>query len=369
MPSDMTDSPSIEPVALRDGTTASQPEPAGLPAVLPPAPRRPARRRFGRLIAAVLVVGAAGAGALYWWQHTRDVLPPGIAFSNGRIEADEIDIQTKFAGRIAERFVDEGDMVHAGQVLARMDTRDLEATLKRADAQVLQAQRAIDQARSDLAQQQTQVTLARQQLERTTALVHQGFATQELLDQRRQQMDGAVAAQSSAQARLNVALHALEAAQHDAELYRVNIADNLLVAPTDGRIQYRLATVGEVLPAGGRVFTMLDTAVVYMEIYLPAAEAGRVRLGADARIVLDALPNRPLPAKVSFLANQAQFTPKPVETRSERDKLMFRVKVKVDPELLRAHADAVRTGLPGIAYVRLDPAVAWPAALEPATAH
>lgn len=361
----MIDNLTTERVASQASDPAPPQDPARLPAVLPPPPRRRARQRFGRLIVAVLLVGTGGGGGLYWWQHSRDLLPPGIAFSNGRIEADEIDIQTKFAGRIAERFVDEGDMVHAGQPLARMDTRDLEATLKRSDAQVQQAQRAVDEARSNLDQQKTEVTLARQQLDRTSTLLSQGYATRELYDQRRQQTDGAAAALAAAQARLDGTTHALEAARHDAELYRVNIADNLLVAPSDGRIQYRLATVGEVLPAGGKVFTMLDTSWVYMEIYLPTAEAGRVKVGTDARIVLDALPQRPLPAKVSFLATQAQFTPKPVETRSERDKLMFRVKVRIDPALLQAHAAAVRTGLPGVAYVRLDPDTPWPKALEP----
>ena len=79
--------------------------------------------------------------------------------------------------------------------------------------------------------------------------------------------------------------------QHDVELYTVNIADNTLVAPRDGRIQYRIANVGEVLPAGGKVFTMLDISYVYMDIYLPTAEAGQIKIGTDARIVLDAYPN------------------------------------------------------------------------------
>jgi HlyD family secretion protein len=105
---------------------------------------------------------------------------------------------------------------------------------------------------------------------------------------------------------------------------------------------------------------MLDVAYVYMDVYLPTAEAGKVKIGADARIVLDARPDLAIPAKTSFIATQAQFTPKTVETKDERDKLMFRVRVKIDPERLRAHADAVRGGLPGVAYVQLDPSVAWP---------
>jgi HlyD family secretion protein len=86
----------------------------------------------------------------------------------------------------------------------------------------------------------------------------------------------------------------------------------------------------------------------------------RVKIGTDARIVLDAYPDHPIPAKVVFIATQAQFTPKMVETQTERDKLMFRIRVRIDPERLHAHAGAVRSGLPGIAYVKFDPNTAWP---------
>ena len=192
-----------------------------------------------------------------------------IASGNGRLEADEIDIDTKFAGRIAKLFADEGDMVKADQVVALMDTRDLEASLKRSEALVLQAQRTLDEAKANLVQQQTQVTLAKQELDRTSALVLKGYATLELLDQRRQQMAGAVAAENAATDKIGEAQRALEAAMHDVELYKVKIADNTLFAPREGRIQYRVANVGEVLPAGGKVFTMLDTSYVYMDIYLP----------------------------------------------------------------------------------------------------
>ena len=137
-----------------------------------------------------------------------------------------------------------------------------------------------------------------------------------------------------------------------------------MVAPRDGRIQYRIANIGEVLPAGGKVFTMLDISYVYMDIYLPAPESGKIKVGTEGRILLDAYPNSPIPAKVSFIASQAQFTPKTVETQSERDKLMFRIRVKIDPALLRARADRVKSGLPGAAYLQLDPAAAWPPQLQ-----
>src|ERR1017187_245603 len=322
------------------------------------------RARWLRVALVVaVVVGGAGAG-FYWWKHSQSLLPPGIAWGNGRIEADEIDIDTKFAGRIAEMLADEGDMVKAGQIVARMDTQDLAASLKKAEAQVRLALKAIDEANANVAQQTSQVLLAQQQMDRATSLAQKGFQTKEVVDQRQQQLDGANAALRAAQARVIESQHALEASTHDVELYTVNIADNTLVVPRDGRIQYRIANIGEVLPAGGKVFAMLDISYVYMDVYLPTEEAGKLKIGADARIVLDAYPNVAIPAKVSFIATQAQFTPKAVETKSERDKLMFRIRVRIDPERLRARADSVRSGLPGVAYLRLDPAVAWPPQLQ-----
>jgi HlyD family secretion protein len=248
---------------------------------------------------------------------------------------------------------------------AAVDTRDLAASLKKSEALVEQARRALDEAKANLAQQQTQVVLAGQQLDRTEALAPKGFATVEQRDQRRQQLAAARAAQDAATEKVRGAEYAVDAATHDVELYRVNILDNTLVAPSEGRIEYRVGNVGEVLPAGGKVFTMLDTADVYMDIYLPTADAGRVRLGSDARIVLDAYPNHVIPAKVVFIANQAQFTPKTVETKDERDKLMFRVRVRIDPDRLHGRAEIVRSGLPGAAYVRTDPRTVWPPQLLP----
>jgi HlyD family secretion protein len=327
-----------------------------------PVRRRPRWRRIAVLALILLVVG--GAGGFYWWKSVQSQLPPGIFAGNGRIEADEIDISTKFAGRIATIAVDEGYMVKAGQVVATMDTRDLEASLKKAQAQVHLSHRAIDEAKANIAQLESQQILAQQEYDRAVALAQKGYQTREVLDQRRQQLDSAKAALLAGQFREIQAEHALDAATHEVELYSVNIADNTLVAPRDGRIQYRIANVGEVLPAGGKVFAMLDISYIYMDIYLPTEEAGRIKFGEDARITLDAYPNLAIPAKVSFVATRAQFTPKTVETKTERDKLMFRIRVRIDPERSRARGDAVRSGLPGVAYVRTDPTVAWPERLQ-----
>lgn len=318
------------------------------------------RRMILAFLAAIVVVG----GAAYWWMHRLPPLPPGIVMGNGRIEADPIDIATKFAGRVLELRVDEGAKVTAGQVLAVMDTRDLQASLKKAEAQAEQAKKSINEANALLNQQHSQVVLAQQEMNRAESLLKSGWVTKQTYDQRQQALNSSKAGELAAQARVTEAEHALDAANHDAELYRVNIADNTLVAPRDGRIAYRIANTGEVLAAGGKVFTMLDFGYVYMDVYLPTLEAGRVKIGDDARIVLDAYPDHPIPAKVSFIADQAQFTPKMVETQTERDKLMFRVRVRIDPARSEAHADYVRSGLPGVAYVRTGSNTEWPERLK-----
>jgi len=339
----------------------------GLP--VPQVKREPARNWLIRAVIALAVLAGGASVSYYGWQRLHPQLPAGIAFGNGRLEADEIDIDTKYAGRISEISADEGDMVKAGQVVARMDTRDLAASLKKAQAQVQQAHRAVDEANANVTQQNTQLLLAQQEFDRAAALVAKGFQTKEVMDQRQQQLNGAEAALQAANARVTELEHALEAATHDVELYNVEIADNTLVAPREGRIQYRNANIGEVLPAGGKVFAMLDTSYVYMDIYLPTEAAGKVKFGTDARIVLDAYPKIAIPAKVSFIATAAQFTPKTVETQSERDKLMFRIRIRIDPARLRARAESVRSGLPGVAYVLTDPAAKWPAALQGPTAQ
>jgi len=101
-----------------------------------------------------------------------------------------------------------------------------------------------------------------------------------------------------------------------------------------------------------------------MTIFLPTGQSGRVALGSQARIVLDTVPDAVFPATVSFVAAEAQFTPKTVETQNERQKLMYRVKLAINPKLLETYRDYVKAGLTGNAYVQVMPNAAWPASLS-----
>jgi len=310
----------------------------------------------------LLLAGGAAGGGYYWWQTQQDRLPGYIASGNGRIEAEEVHIATKYAGRVAEVLVEEGDTVDAGQVLARMDTAELLASLAKAEAEVAQAEEDVAEANAQVTQRVSELKFAQQELARATFLINKGHVSQARLDQRQTERDAAKAALEAARAHLLSTGRAVESAAAEARRVQTQIDDAELKTPRDGRVQYRLAEPGEVLAAGGKVVTVLDLSDVYMTIFLPTAQVGRVLVGSEARIILDAAPEYVLPANVSFVAAEAQFTPREVETRSEREKLMFRLKVKIDPALL-LHREKVKTGLPGEAYVFLGSDGGWPARL------
>jgi HlyD family secretion protein len=324
-------------------------------------PGRPRPWRVGRNWLALALLAILVAGGLYAWKRlSPPPLPAGIAVSNGRLEAIHIDIATKLAGRIEAVLVWEGDFVEAGQVVARMDTSVLRAQLHEAEAGLAKARTAVATANAVVAQRASELALAESVLKRSERLVQSGFISAEKLDADRSQLQVAKAALTASQSLATEARSAVGAAEATVARIAADVDDSALHAPTAGRVQYRLAEPGEVLPAGGKVISMLNLAEVYMTVFLPEATTGKLAIGAEARLVFDAAPQYVVPARVTFVAAEAQFTPKTVETSTERQKLVFRVKAQIDPQLLRKYWTRVKAGVPGVAYVRLDPAARWP---------
>lgn len=318
-----------------------------------------------RKIFLLVIIATAVAGAAWWYLQQRSGgLPPGFAAGNGRIEANEIDIATKYAARVLELRVEEGDLVEAGEIVAVLETRELAAQLRSAEAAVSQAQQQRNQVLAEIRQRQSELALAEKELQRSLVLQGKGFVSEQKVDQQRTVRRTAEAALGAAESRLGSAEAAIHVVEAEAERIRELLQDGVLAAPKAGRILFRLAEAGEVLAAGGKVATLLDLSDVYMTFFLPAEAAGRVALGGEVRLLLDAVPGRAIPAQISFVAARAQFTPKHVETRSERERLMFRIKARVPPALVRQYLDQVKTGLTGMAYVRLDPAAVWPGWLD-----
>lgn len=299
-----------------------------------------------------------------WNKMTGRGLPENVSMSNGRIEAQQVLISAKFAGRLADVLVDEGQIVDAGAPIARIDTADLDAQLARAKAQVRRSETSQVEAEASIAQRQSELTLAKQEFERAQSMSNTGSGTMQQLELRRSQLSVAEAAQRAALASRDEAEAATEAAQAEVVRIQTLLDDAVLKAPRRGRVEYKLAQTGEVVAAGAPVATLLDLSDVSMTIFLPARAAGTLAIGDEARIILDPAPQYVVPATVSFVSSQAQFTPKTVETRDEREKLVFRVKLKIAPDLLKDYESRVKTGVRGIGYVRTDPKSAWPAELQ-----
>jgi HlyD family secretion protein len=350
--------------AVKEEVTLSvaPPAPAPTPRGGGAGPKRNAKLKVWLIAAAVVIVGA-GAG-FAWWRLTRSDLPEGFAQTNGRLEATKVYITTKAPLRVESILVKEGDYVGAGQVVSRMDTRTLQAQLRQAEAKIQRAKDAKATAVAQAAEREADLVLAKSQLERSKKLIEKGGASQQQLDVDTAKWKTAGSALEAANSQVVESQSAIDAAVADADKLRVDVEDGVLKAPRHGRIQYRMAEEGEVLPAGGRVLDMIDLTDVYMLFYLPEDQAGKATVGAEARLVFDALPDVVIPATVYFVAAEAQFTPKAVETRTERQKLAFQVRARVDPDLLVKYEPYVKTGLPGVIYVRLDPKAEWPERLR-----
>ena len=274
------------------------------------------------IVAAAILIGLWFA----WQQLNPEELSDDFASGNGRIEATEINVAAKYAGRLEEVLVEEGDFVHAGQALAKMQITTLEAQHDEARAVLEEAKQTVATALAQIALRESELAAAKavvkqreadlgarsSRYERSRRLSREGAASKQELDDDRAQLLSAEAAVVAAKAQV--------------------------IAAT--------------------------AAVDLMTFFLPEMVAGRLAIGSEARLVLDAAPNIAIPAYITFVASTAQFTPKTVETASERQKLMFRVKAQIPAELLQQYLEYVKTGLPGEAFVKVNPEAEWPAHLQ-----
>lgn len=361
-----------------------------------------------KIIISLLVIAAIGMTWYLIKTYREEAIykNPAFASGNGRLEATEINIAAKLAGKIEQLLVDEGDYVKAGQTLTQMQTNTLKAELEQANATIKVKEAELEQAKAQLQVEEAALASANAALaaskaslaakvstynnaksryERSKQLVERDATSQQTFENDEALFQSAGADVESAKANvqsseadiksveaaiisdkaaIQKAEAAIAAAKADADRIQADIDDSTLTAPIDGRIQYRISEVGEVLSSGGRVLNLVDLTDVYLTFFVPEETAGKIALGADARIVLDAMDDVAIPATISYVASVAQFTPKTVETRVEREKLMFRVKAKIDPALLKQYVEYVKTGIPGVAWVRLDDQEPWPDFLQ-----
>ena len=356
------------------------------------------------VIAIVLVVG--GVLGYKYWKSTQSALPAGIVSGNGRIEAKLVDASAKEPLRVKEVLVDEGELVKPGQVLVRLDTSTLKEELAKneaavatgreqfaaaktaiaaANANIVAANAAIVSANAAIEHTKSDIQLAQIEADRQRRMLAENATSQSMYDVRqtalettkstlkdaqaqeeaaRARADAARAQASTAQAQADAAQQQIGVALAQVNVTKSRINDATLVSPVTGRVLYRLVEPGEVLGPGGKALTVVNLSDVYMEIYLPSDQAARLKTGAPARITVDYEPNAAAAAYVSFVSPEAQFTPKQVETKSEREKLMFRVKIQIPPELVTHYLERIKTGVRGVGYVKVNSDARWPDWLE-----
>lgn len=315
----------------------------------------------GLILLLIVVLGLAVLGI--WQQTHHNKLPEHFAQSNGRLELERVDIASLYAGRVTEVLADEGDWVKAGEVLVVLDEAINNARVAEAKAGQTQAQEAIARADAQISAQQQELKVAQMELDNATRLRADNLVSDAEVARRRAGRDAAQAAIQASRAASRAAKADVARASALLSAAQSSHDDMRIVSPKEGRIAYRFTQVGSVVGSGSRVMSLLDPSEVSMNIFLPSKQAARVLVGDDARIVLDGL-DAVLPAKVAFVASEAQFTPKAVETENERAKLMFKVKLRVPKETALQLNGVLKGGMVGNGFVRLHTQSEWPTDLQ-----
>ena len=316
------------------------------------------------LLIVAAVVGAGAYCGYGYWKAKQTALPAGIASGNGRVEAKLVDVAPKEALRVKEIRYEEGDLVKPGDIVVLMDTNTLTSELEEAKLNVVATQEKEAIARATIERCKAEIELANIEAKRSKSLVEQRAGSQRELDVRNATVKTTSAALLEEEAKLRTIQQQVAVAQAQVGTIQTRIDDATLRSAVLGRVLYKLAEVGEVLGAGGKAMTLVNLEDVYMEIFLPSEQAASLKLGEEARITVDSLPGRAVAGYVSFVSPEAQFTPKQVETKSERDKLMFRVKVKVPDKTVVAFIESIKTGMRGVGYVKVHPTAEWPSWLQ-----
>ena len=313
------------------------------------------------ILVLIVVAAAAGIGwyAVAEYRRHMEAAHPRFYSGNGRLEATEVYVSAKLAGRIEQVFVKEGDLVRKGEKLVQMQINVLEAQKAALIAKIKVKEGELAMAKATVKLKESGLAGATQEYNRQRTLLEQDATSQQHFDNAETLYKSALAELEYAKASVITAEGQIEEQKAELAQTEADIADSLLVATRDGRIQYLLAHEGEVLAAGGRAMNLVDLTDVYMTFFLPTAIAGKVQIGSEVKLIFDAAPDYPIDARVTFIDPVAQFTPKSVETQVEREKLMFRIKAHIDAELLRKYIENVKTGLPGVAWVKIDPSADW----------
>ncbi len=349
-----------QPPGQSPGRSSRQRQATGRPGAKPSQPGRSRRFLAAAVVLALIVAGAVG----YYILNGRGTASAGIVRAAGRLEVHEFPVISATAAPLAEISVGEGEMVSEGQVLARLDLSQLKGELSHAEALIAQTKLALDAAQAEANQRRIQFQAADGELKRWQA---RAVVTRSQIDQRQAVRDAAQTTLTAAAADESATEQAYDAARKDADKLRAALNDDRIVAPRDGRVQYRLAEVGETVARGGPVLTMVDPSDVTLALNLPAADTDGVKPGAEARVVLDGAPNVPFAATVAFVGARIATPGAATGAATGAVTDTQRARLHIAPDLAHDRQGELRTGMAAVGYIATRPNTEWPAALRPHT--
>lgn len=336
----------------------------------------------------VIMIGVLGTLLALWIIHAHRPKEAHLIRASGNIEITQVELSFKTPGRLAERLVDEGQSAATGQVIGRLEATDHKLKVAQAEAELGYARAVlmeleagsrpeeISQARSRLAQTQaaaqvaqSKLNLAQKDLSRFQELLAENVITPRDFDEVRTRFETALNAHREATAQVATAKAARDlvirgprqesidqararskAAEENLALVRQQLADTILVAPFDGVVLSKSAEPGAYLFAGAPVVTLGALDRVWLRAFINAPDVGRIQLNQTAEVSTDSYPGKVYTGHVAFIASEAEFTPKAVQTFEERVGLMYRIKIDLDN-----HSRELKPGMPADAVIRLLP--------------
>jgi len=338
-----------------------------------------------RRIVIIILVLAAVAAFLLWRTYFRKGAEEGVLLLSGNMEVTEWNIGFKIAGRVVERSVDEGDKVQTGQVLARLDDAELASVVTQNRAALHEAEsrleelkagsrpQEIEEARANVRSQEAETVRLKRDFERAEVLYKNGAISTAQYDAAKSAYESRAAQERSANESLSLVKEGprkedIDAARHRVEEARAAIKtaeerlkDTVITAPAPGVVLRKNVELGETVAVGVPILTIGDLASPWIKVYVPEPQSHLVKLGQRALVTIDKDPHeqkKTYNGWVSYISQEAEFTPKNVQTQEERVKLVYGVKVRVDdPD------QDIKPSMPADVVIQLNaPAAPAPAA-------
>lgn len=318
---------------------------------------------FTRILLLILLVIAIAVVSHLVTNWRYITMGSNIERSNGRMEAESYDVSAMYPGRLEKLYVKEGDLVKKDEPMALISSTDQKNQLLIAENQATGLQSKLRQIEAKAEAARSKLELSKLQYTNAVSLSKQNLISPTELKMKKIQLDADKALLAEAQAGVDEVRNGIKEADLQITRLKDVIGEFELLSPANGKVEQSILDEGSIVPQGGRVFTVTREDEYHINVFYPTNVASQLKVGDEARVMVDGI-DKVFPATVDFVDNKTQFTPKFVETKNERAKFMFKVKVKIDPKVVAAYEGILKSGIPADAYVNVDPSKGFPSFLN-----